>query len=100
MNNLELNLAFLLAQVSISTNPTTLLGIILMITGLFMPVFRGVPARPHDNFFSVTAVVGGFILIFQGWRLDPILQFGQITLVGITVYYTIESIQLRRIKRP
>lgn len=100
MSNLELNLAFLLAQVDIGGTPATLLGIILVITGFFMPVFRGVPARPHDNFFSVAAVVGGFILIFQGWRLDPILQFGQITLVGITIYYTIESIQLRRIKKP
>jgi len=39
----------------------------------------------------------GFILIFQGWRLDPILQFGQLLLVGTTVFFAVESIRLRGI---
>ncbi|MBC6432995.1 hypothetical protein FM036_20565 [Nostoc sp. HG1] len=39
----------------------------------------------------------GFIFIFQGWRLDPILQLCQLVLVIFTIFYTIESIRIRRI---
>tara|TARA_Y100001968_G_scaffold278910_1_gene274546 strand:+ start:829 stop:1197 length:369 start_codon:yes stop_codon:yes gene_type:complete len=32
---------------------------------------------------------------FQGWRLDPIPQFGQFLLVGLTIFICYENIQLR-----
>ena len=35
------------------------------------------------------------ILFFQGWRLDPILQFGQFLLAGTTVFFAYESVRLR-----
>ncbi|KAF3884970.1 Ycf66 family protein [Tolypothrix campylonemoides VB511288_2] len=100
MVNLELSLGGVLAQVNFGSNSASLLGIFLMILALVMPLVRGIPARSHDTFFSVAAVISGFILIFQGWRLDPILQFGQLLLVGITIFYTVESIQIRRSNRP
>ena len=34
-------------------------------------------------------------IIFQGWRLDPILQFGQFLLAGTTVFFAYESVRLR-----
>ena len=37
----------------------------------------------------------GFILLFQGWRLDPILQFGQFLLAGTTIFFAVETIRLR-----
>jgi hypothetical protein len=37
----------------------------------------------------------GGILFFQGWRLDPILQFGQFLLAGTTVFFAYESVRLR-----
>jgi len=39
----------------------------------------------------------GGILFFQGWRLDPILQFGQFLLAGTTVFFAYESVRLRGI---
>ena len=48
-------------------------------------------------FFAAVGLLCGFIFIFQGWRLDPILQFGQLLLVGTTVYFAYESIRLRGI---
>ena len=32
---------------------------------------------------------------FSGWRLDPILQFGQFLLAGTTVFFAYESVRLR-----
>jgi hypothetical protein len=34
-------------------------------------------------------------LFFQGWRLDPILQFGQFLLAGSAVFFAYESVRLR-----
>ena len=34
-------------------------------------------------------------IIFSGWRLDPILQFGQFLLAGTTVFFAYESVRLR-----
>jgi hypothetical protein len=54
-------------------------------------------SRDQDIFFAAVGLLCGFILIFQGWRLDPILQFGQLLLVGTTVFFAVESIRLRSI---
>jgi hypothetical protein len=54
-------------------------------------------SRDQDIFFAAVGLLCGFILIFQGWRLDPILQFGQLLLVGSTVFFAVESIRLRSI---
>jgi len=37
----------------------------------------------------------GLILLFQGWRLDPILQFGQFLLTGAAVFFAFETVKLR-----
>ncbi|WP_373270743.1 Ycf66 family protein [Nostoc sp. T09] len=47
------------------------------------------------SLFYVAAVLNGFILMFQRWRLDPILQVSQLLLVEITGFYKVESIYLR-----
>jgi hypothetical protein len=39
----------------------------------------------------------GGILFFQGWRLDPILQFGQFLLASTTVFFAYESVRLRSV---
>jgi hypothetical protein len=54
-------------------------------------------SRDQDIFFAAVGLLCGFILVFQGWRLDPILQFGQLLLVGTTVFFAVESIRLRSI---
>ena len=46
-------------------------------------------------FFAAIGLLCGGILFFQGWRLDPILQFGQFLLAGTTVFFAYESVRLR-----
>jgi hypothetical protein len=54
-------------------------------------------ARDHDIFFAAVALLCGGILFFQGWRQDPILQFGQFLLTASAVFFAVESIRLRGI---
>jgi len=42
----------------------------------------------------------GFILIFQGWRLDPILQFGYFLLNFLVIYLGVKDIILFRLLSP
>jgi len=48
------------------------------------------------NFGLNSASILG-IFLFQGWRLDPILQFGQFLLTGTTIFFAVESIRLRKV---
>lgn len=98
MLNFGLNSASFLAQVNFGTNSASILGILLAVAGAalyFMRSVRPELARDHDIFFAAVGLLCGFILIFQGWRLDPILQFGQLLLIGTTVFFAVESIRLR-----
>ncbi len=100
MVNFGLNSASVLAQVNFGTNSASILGIFLAVAGAalyFLRTVRPELSRDQDIFFAAVGLLCGFILIFQGWRLDPILQFGQLLLVGTTVFFAIESIRLRGI---
>jgi len=95
-----LSSASVLAQVNFGTNPASLLGIFLAVAGpalYFIRFVRPGLERDQDIFFAAIGLVCGFILIFQGWRLDPILQFGQLLLIGTTVFFAVESVRLRGI---
>lgn len=95
-----LNSANILAQVNFGANSASILGIFLAVAGAalyFLRTVRPELSRDQDIFFAAVGLLCGFILIFQGWRLDPILQFGQLLLVGTTVYFAFESIRLRGI---
>lgn len=95
-----LNSASVLAQVNFGTSPASILGIFLAVAGAGLYFLRSVRpelARDQDIFFAAVGVVCGFILVFQGWRLDPILQFSQLLLAGTTVYFGFESVRLRGI---
>lgn len=52
----------------------------------------------YDSFFSSIGLLCGGILIFQGWRLDPILLLSQILLSGTTIFFITESLYLRNNK--
>ena len=76
----------------------TLMGVILALAGAglyFMRAWRPKLARDHDIFFAAIGLLSGGILIFQGWRLDPILAFGQFLLTGSTMFFAAEAISLR-----
>lgn len=55
-------------------------------------------SRYYDSFFSSIGLLCGGILIFQGWRLDPILLLSQILLSGTAIFFIAESLYLRNKK--
>mgnify|MGYP006280717315 FL=1 len=85
-------------MVNFGLNSASILGIFLAIAGAslyFMRSFRPELSRDQDIFFAAVGLLCGFILLFQGWRLDPILQFGQFLLTGVAVAFGVETIRLR-----
>lgn len=87
-------------MVNFGLNSASILGIFLAVAGAGLYLLRSVRpelARDHDIFFAAVGLLCGFILIFQGWRLDPILQFGQLLLTGATIFFAYEAIRLRGI---
>ncbi len=86
-------------MVNVGLNFATILGIILAIAGvclLLLPLVKSEKRRKSDFVISMIALISGFLLVFQGWRLDPILQLGQILIIIIVIFYTVENIILRR----
>ncbi len=76
----------------------TLMGVIMALAGAglyFLRTWRPKLARDHDIFFAAIGLLSGGILVFQGWRLDPILAFGQFLLTGSTIFFAAEAISLR-----
>ncbi len=87
-------------MVNFGLSPASFLGIILAVAGAGLYVLRSIRpelSRDQDIAFTAVGIICGFILIFQGWRLDPILQFGQFLLSGSAIYFAYESIKLRGI---
>ncbi|MFM8524235.1 MAG: Ycf66 family protein [Cyanobacteriota bacterium] len=87
-------------MVNASLNWASIVGIVLAVGGAllyFMRSFKPALARDYDVFFAAVGLLCGGILIFQGWRLDPILQFGQFLLAGTTVFFAYESVRLRSV---
>ena len=89
-----------LAQVAYGFGWGSLMGIALVLCGVALYLLRTTRpnlARDHDIFFAAVALLCGGILFFQGWRLDPILQFGQFLMTGSAVFFAVESIRMRGI---
>jgi hypothetical protein len=87
-------------MVNFGLNSASILGIFLAVAGAslyFLRTVRPELSRDHDIFFAAVGLLCGFILLFQGWRLDPILQFGQFLLTGSTIFFAVESIRLRQV---
>ncbi|MEM1368119.1 MAG: Ycf66 family protein [Cyanobacteria bacterium P01_H01_bin.15] len=85
-------------MVNFGLNSASLLGIVLALCGaglFFLRSVRPELSRDYDIVFAVIGLICGSILLFQGWRLDPILAFGQFLLAGTSVFYAAESVRLR-----
>lgn len=98
MVNYGLNSAVLLGQLNLGTNSASLLGIFLAVAGAglyFLRSFRPELSRDQDIFFAAVGLLCGGILLTQGWRLDPILQFSQFLLTGSVVFFAFEAIRMR-----
>jgi len=84
--------------VNASLNWASIVGIVLAVCGgglYFLRSFKPALARDYDVFFAAIGLLCGGILFFQGWRLDPILQFGQFLLAGTAIFWGYESVRLR-----
>ncbi|MBC1194303.1 hypothetical protein H0901_03150 [Microcystis aeruginosa BLCCF158] len=85
-------------MVNFGLNSASILGIFLAVAGAGLYFLRSVRpelSRDHDIFFAAVGLLCGLILLFQGWRLDPILQFGQFLLTGAAVFFAFETVKLR-----
>ena len=85
-------------MVNFGFNSASVLGIVLALAGAGLYLMRSLRpevSRDHDIFFAAVGLLCGFILFFQGWRLDPILQFSQLLLSGSAIFFAVETIRLR-----
>ncbi len=93
-------------MVNYGLNLASLLGFFLALFGLLLVPLGLSFRRPfrirnlfQDILLALVCLLCGFILIFQGWRLNPILQFGQILLIVSIIYLSIKDIfsHIRRV---
>jgi hypothetical protein len=87
-------------MVNFQFNLASISGIALAVGGASLYAvrsFRPQLARDSDIFFSAVGLLCGMILVFQGWRFDPVMQFGQVLLTGAVVYFVFENLRLRQI---
>lgn len=85
-------------MVNFGLNSASILGIFLAVAGAslyFVRTIRPELSRDQDIFFAAVGLLCGFILVFNGWRMDPILQFGQLLLTGSVIFFAVETIRLR-----
>lgn len=58
-------------------------------------IIRPEVSKEEDIFFTSLGLLYSFIIFVHGWRLDPILFFSQILVVGIILGIGWENIRLR-----
>jgi len=105
---------FYFAQVNIGINPASKTGIIQIVLSLFFLIFSVIQLLRNRNratsfnlaFYLIQLVVvpiilgfSGFILVFQGWRLDPILQIQQLLLSLLIVFLLLKDIFINTVNR-
>jgi Ycf66 protein N-terminus len=105
---------YYLAQVNIGVTPVTLIGlayILLSVVYFFFMIAWLIPRFNRLNpsattmyilqiiFIPIPILISGFILVFQGWRLDPILQFGNFLIFLVLMYLLIKDITINVISR-
>ena len=86
------------ALVNVDFGPGTVLGLLLIGSGVALYQVRTVRpevSRDYDVFFSSLGLLCGGILVFQGWRLDPLLFFGQMMTAGTAISFAVEAVRLR-----
>ncbi|WP_242038082.1 Ycf66 family protein [Tolypothrix sp. FACHB-123] len=103
-----------LMQVNFGFNIASLLGIIYIIFGIFYMIFMvTLLFRRASSLNGIAFVIYllqallvpsvmllvGFIFVFQGWRLDPILQFAQFLLTILIIYFSVKDLLVNEIER-
>ena len=85
-------------MINIGFGPNIILGFILGFGVTLLYLLRIVKpevARDEDIFFATIGLLYSCIIFIHGWRLDPILFFSQVLLVGVILSIGWENIRLR-----
>jgi hypothetical protein len=105
---------YYLAQVNVGATPATLIGlgyILLGVVYFFFMIAWLIPRFARLNpsaatmyilqivFIPIPILISGSILVFQGWRLDPILQFGNFLIFLVLMYLLVKDITINVISR-
>jgi hypothetical protein len=81
--------------------PSTIVALSLGLLGFLLYSIRTSKptlSRDYDLFFSSVGFLCGGILLFQGWKLDPILLLCQILSTATAIFFIGESLWLRNLK--
>ena len=87
------------ALINLDFGPAAILGSSVMVSAVALYQVRASRpevSRDQDVFFSSIGLLCGGILVFQGWRLDPLMLFGQLLTAGTAVAFASEAIGLRQ----
>lgn len=87
-------------MINANFNLASITGIVIAVAGAGLYALRSLRpeiSKDHDLFFSAVGLLCGLILVFYGWRFDPIMQFGQVLLTGSVIFFAAENIKLRGI---
>nr|YP_636482.1 hypothetical chloroplast RF66 [Zygnema circumcarinatum]AAX45882.1 hypothetical chloroplast RF66 [Zygnema circumcarinatum] len=85
-------------MIHIEFGPSTIVGVGLTVVGILLYLIRTkkpIVSRDYDLLFSSLGLLCGGILIFQGWRLDPILLLCQMLSSGTAIFFIAETLSLR-----
>ena len=85
-------------MINIGFGPNILLGIFIIFAVLCLYFLRTIKynlSRDIDIFLTTLGLIYSSILIIHGWRLDPILLFGQILIIITVLAIGWENIRLR-----
>ena len=75
------------------------LGISILLGAFFLyfqRVFQPELSEDSDVFFASIGLLGGSVVLFEGWRLDPILLFEQLLLSGSVFFFIFQNFSLRK----
>nr|YP_009258608.1 hypothetical chloroplast RF66 [Cosmarium botrytis]ANI25639.1 hypothetical chloroplast RF66 [Cosmarium botrytis] len=89
-------------MIHMELGPSTIVGVGLALIGFILYLVKTKKpdvSRDYDLFFSSVGLLCGGILIFQGWRLDPILLLCQILSSATAIFFIGESLWLRGAKQ-
>ncbi len=80
-------------MVNFQFNLASLSGLILVYLGLRLLVFgqSSRPVRVSAIVPAIALLVSSIMLIFSGWRFDPIMQIGQLLLTLTSAYWVLKE---------
>nr|WDA98933.1 hypothetical protein Ycf66 [Sciadococcus taiwanensis] len=88
-------------MINVGIGPGIILGFLVSLASISLYILRILKptiSKDQDILFMTIGLIYSSILIVHGWRLDPILIFSQILLVGISIFFGYENLTLRNLQ--